>query len=148
MIVQKAHKRLLIIRKLYEFDVATNDLVHIYTMYVRSVLEFNCCVWHFSITEEEKHQIERVQKIALKLILKDKYTSYQQALQLTNLNTLEERRAMLCRRFALKCVKNPQTASMFPLDHTRHKNKYKVTFAKNSRLLHSAIPQMQRILNS
>ena len=148
LIVQNAHKRLLIIRKLYEFDVATNDLVHIYTMYVRSVLEFNCCVWHFSITEEEKHQIERVQKIALKLILKDKYTSYQQALQLTNLNTLEDRRAMLCRRFALKCVKNPRTASMFPLDHTRHKNKYKVTFAKNSRLLHSAIPQMQRILNS
>ena len=147
-IVKKAYQRLEIIRKLYEFNIPINDLVQIYTIYVRSILEFNCCVWHFNITKEESSEIERVQKIALKLILKGQYLSYQQALDQTKLCTLENRRVMLCKRFAIKSAKNKATTRMFPLDNTRHSNKYKVTFARSSRLLNSAIPQMQRILNS
>ena len=148
LIVQKAYKRLQILRKLYEFAVPVPDLVHIYTLYVRSILEFNSCVWHFSITEEETETIERVQKVALKLILKDQYVSYEKSLQITNLTTLKIRREILCKRFAVKCTKNQRTANMFPLDTTRHSNKFKVNFARNGRLLHSAIPQMQRMLNS
>ena len=147
-LVQKSYKRLEILRKLYEFNVPITDLVHIYTLYVRSILEFNCCVWHFSITVEESEEIERVQKIALKLILRNKYLSYKHALQMTDLETLEERRLMLCQRFAVKTSKNAKTNSIFPLDTTKHSNKYKVTFARTDRLLYSAVPQMQRILNT
>ena len=100
------------------------------------------------ITREETHDIERVQKNSLRLILKEKYISYENALEATDLQTLEARRQDLCKRFAVKCVKNERTSEMFPLDLTRHRNKYKVMFAKNERLLNSAIPQMQRILNS
>ena len=85
---------------------------------------------------------------SLRLILKENYISYENALEATNLQTLETRRQDLCKRFAVKCAKNQRTSEMFPLDLTRHSNKYKVTFAKNERLLNSAIPQMQRILNS
>ena len=147
-IIQKAYKRLQIIKKLYEFDVPTNDLVNIYTLYVRSVLEFNSCVWHFNITKEESHDIERVQRNSLKLILKEQYKTYENALEVTKLESLEVRRSILCKRFALKCIKNPKTSDMFPIDYTRHSNKFQITFARNSRLLNSAIPQMQRMLNS
>ena len=47
-LVRKSYKRLEILRKLYEFDVPITDLIHIYTLYVRSVLEFNCCVCIFT----------------------------------------------------------------------------------------------------
>ena len=147
-LIKKAYSRLQIVRKLYEFDVPVTDLVHVYTLYVRSILEFNCCVWHFSITKEESNDIERVQKNALRIILKKNYVSYEHALSQTQLQSLEERRLILCQNFANKCVKNPKTADMFPLDQTRHSNRYQVTFAKNSRLLNSAISQMQRILNN
>ena len=147
-IIKKAYKRLEIIRKLYEFNVPIPDLVNIYTLYVRSVLEFNCCVWHFNITQEESLNIERVQKNSLRLILKENYISYENALNITNLQTLEKRRLNLCKRFAVKCTKDKRTSGMFPLDLTRHSNKYQVMFARNERLLNSAIPQMQRILNS
>ena len=147
-IVRKAYKRLEIVRKLYSFNVPTMDLVHIYILYVRSVLEFNCCVWHYSLTVEQRYEIERVQKVACKIILKKDYISYEKSLEDLNLQTLEDRRNTLCKRFAQKCVKGPsQISNMFPLDETRHSNRYKVTFARNSRLLHSAIPQMQRVLN-
>ena len=148
-IVRKAYQRLEIVKKLYTFTVPTEDLVHIYTLYVRSVLEFNCCVWHFNLTVEDQQEIERVQKIACKIILKTNYTSYSNALVTLNLQTLHDRRQELCERFAKKCVKGPpQVADMFPRDYTKHSNKFIVTFARHDRLLYSAIPQMQRLLNN
>ena len=116
-------------------------------MYVRSTLELNCCVWHFSITQAESDDLERVQKIACKIILKDDYISYEQATNTLNLQTLKERRNMLCNRFAKNCLKHEKTKGMFPLNTNSSKDKYKVQFARNSRLRDSAIPQMQRLLN-
>ena len=130
-------------------NIPVKDLVHIYTLYVRSILEFNCCVWHFSITMEERTLLERVQKTACKIILKQKYITYESALRELGLQNLDDRRLELCKRFAKKCVKGPpQIAEMFPRDNTRHSNQFSVTFARTDRLLHSAIPQMQRLLNN
>ena len=123
------------------------DLVHIYTLYVRSVLEFNCCVWHFSLTKAQEEELERVQKIACRIILKDQYLSYKNALQTLKLENLSQRRTKLCKKFALNSLKFAKSKDMFPLDKGRNKNKFKVDFARHSRLLNSAIPQMQRLLN-
>ena len=147
-LILKAYKRMEILRKLYSFNVPVHDLVHIYILYIRSVLEFNCCVWHFGLTKEEICDLERVQKTACKIILKQEYEDYESALSQLNLQNLNDRRAILCKRFTEKCVKNERTKAMFPLDTTRHSNKYLVTFARNDRLLYSSIPQMQRILNA
>ena len=148
-IVRKAYQRLEIIKKLYTFNIPIRDLVHIYILYVRSILEFNCCVWHFSITVDERTLLERVQKTACKIILKEKYITYESALSELGLQNLDDRRLELCKRFAKKCVNGPkQVAEMFPKDYTRHSNKFSVSFARTDRLLHSAIPQMQRLLNS
>ena len=149
-LTRKGYQRLEIIRKLYEFNVPIKDLVLIYTMYVRSILEFNCRVWHFSLTIAQSEDLERVQKIACKIILKDQYISYDTARYSLNIETLEERRLMLCKRFATNCLKYEKTKNMFPLNtdpKSRHSEKYQVKFARNSRLLYSAIPQMQRLLN-
>ena len=47
-----------ILKKLYEFNVPVPDLVHIYILYVRSILEFNSCVWHFNITQGQGNDID------------------------------------------------------------------------------------------
>ena len=36
---------------MYEFYSPEVDIVQIYTLYFRSILEFNSCVWHFNITQ-------------------------------------------------------------------------------------------------
>ena len=68
MLTKKGYQRMTILRNLYEFDIPVEDLVMIYSLYIRSILEFNSNVWFSSITEEEKDDIERVQKIACKII--------------------------------------------------------------------------------
>ena len=151
-IVKKAYKRMSILTNLFDFAVPREELVDIYILYIRSVVEQSSTVWHSSLTKGEKSDLERVQKVALKIILRDQYTSYESALQLVNLKTLGERRSNLCLTFAKKCIKNEKTSDIFPLNDalrtTRVSEKYEVTKANTDRLAKSAIPYMQRLLNS
>jgi hypothetical protein len=143
---------MIILHKLCSFSMPDCELVDIYVLYLRSILEQSCQVWHYAITEEESSDLERVQKVACKVILGSRYTDYQSALETLNLNRLDERRTSLCLRFAKKCLRFEQTKDMFPLNteyqvNTRDAPKYKVKFASTGRLRDSAIPQLQRALN-
>ena len=106
-IVRQAYKRMTILRKLFEFSVPIEDLVEIYTLYIRSVVESSAVVWHSSITEGQRMEIERIQKVALRIIMKDDYTCYKDALEIAALPTLNDRRNQLCKTFDVKCTKNP-----------------------------------------
>ena len=64
MIVKKAYQRMIILHKLYSFNVPDKEITTIYILYIRSILEQSCQVWHYSITVEEQTDIERVQKVA------------------------------------------------------------------------------------
>ena len=139
-----------ILRKLHHFDIPLEDLVMIYNMYVRSVLEYNSNVWFSSLTNEERENIERVQRVACKIILKEDYINYNEALKMLNLQTLSDRRQMLAGRFANKCVKNERFCNLFPLaknTKTRSNDKYAEMFSDTCRLKDSSLPAMRRILN-
>ena len=139
------------LRKQYQFDISTEDLVLMYTFYLRSVLEFNSNVWFASISNEEREDIDRVQRVACTIILKDKYSGYQQALDSLNLQSLSDRRQLLAKRFALKCAKSEKFNDLFPLNqndtYLRDWGKYKVKLSRTGRLQESAIPAMQKLLN-
>ena len=75
-IVKRANSRM---RMLHKFSVPMEDLITIFILYyIRSVLKQSCQVWHSSLTFENLTDIERVQKNALKILLKDNYISYEQ----------------------------------------------------------------------
>ena len=95
MLVKKAYQRMIILHQLYSFKIEESELVNIYILYIKSILEHSCQVWHFTITEEEISDLERVQKVACKIILKDDYTSYEQALEELHLDTLNDRKNIL-----------------------------------------------------
>ena len=97
--------------------------------------------------------MERVQKCTLKILLKNKYTNYQNALNTLNLLTLDERREQLLFELSKKCCKNPKMTTLFsqnrkihPMD-TRKQEKINVTHANTSRFCNSPVIAMQNILN-
>ena len=152
-IVKRANARMRMLHKLVEFSVPVDDLINIFILYSRSVLEQSCQVWHSSLTFENLTDIERVQKNALKIILKEDYISYEHALTKVGLECLVERREKLCLKFARACLKNANVKDMFPLNDAvdqdiRQRDKYKVAFARTGRLKDSSIPYMQRLLNA
>ena len=154
-LVKKANARMRLLHKLIEFGVPKEDLKTIYFLFIRSCLEQSCQVWHSSLTLENLTDLERVQKNALRIILKDQYESYDKALELMELESLYDRREDLCLSFAKKCTKskNFEIKNMFPINKshstadTRKREKYHVEMAHTGRFKNSAIPYMQRLLN-
>ena len=139
--------------KLKYVGVPRSDLVHIYILYIRSVLEYCSVVWHSTLTEEQSQCIEKVQKTCLKIILGKEYVSYDVALKECSLETLISRREQRCLTFALKCLLHPRHARMFPVNsnidkNTRRREHFKVNKSRTSSYKNSAIPYLQRMLNS
>ena len=153
VLVKKAYMRMEMLRRLSNFSPTIEDMKHIYILYIRSVLEQSCVVWHSALTEDNSDELERVQKSALKLMLGNRYENYENALELVNLEKLKDRRERLCLIFAKKCLQNEKTADMFPKNkhksnmQTRKPEEFKVNHANTDRYKNSAIPYMQRLLN-
>ena len=150
-LVKKANARMLILHNLVPFCLPIKELVDIYILYIRSVVEYSAVVWHSSLNQDDSNALERVQKTALRIILQDQYINYNHALKLLDLPSLARRRELLCFKFATQCIKNEKMADMFPLKsklvNTRVHEKYYVTPAFTDRLKYSSIPYMQRLLN-
>ena len=100
--------------KVASFGAPLEDLKTIYILYVRSILEQSAVVWHSSLTEENKTDLERVQKSAIKVMLQDKYTGYKNGLSQLGLDNLGSRRTNLCLDFAKNALKVKKCATRFP----------------------------------
>ena len=151
-LIQKVNKRMLLLKKALSFGATRPEMVHLWIIYCRSVLEQSAVVWSSSLTEENKIDLERTQKVFAKLILKNKYQDYETALLELNLQTLEQRRNELELTFAKQCIKNNKLSNLFPVNEkaaieTRHHEKYKVSKANTNRMKNSAVVSMQNLLN-
>ena len=152
-LVKKANARMELLRKMSHFKPTMEDMKTVHTTYIRSVLEQSCVVWHSSLTQHNRNDLERVQKNALRIILGNKYISYKNALEITQLKTLDMRREELSLKFAKNCLKIEHTKKLFPLNNktteikTRNEEKYQVLHANTNRLKYSTVPFLQRILN-
>ena len=107
-IVRKANASMGILRKAASFGASRDDMKTLYIAYVRSHLEQSAVVWHSGLTIQNIHDLERVQKSAVRLIMGGQYENYKKSLSLLKLQTLETRRKELCLNFAKKMFENPQ----------------------------------------
>ena len=56
------------------------DMLVIFQIYIRPILEYACAVWDPELTKHQSQQIERVQKRTVKIILGNAYIDYKYAL--------------------------------------------------------------------
>ena len=140
--------------KLKYVGVCTEDLIDIYVLFIKSIVEYCAVVWHSSLTVELVGNLERVQKICLKVILGENYVNYSAALEMCNLESLFARREKRCLSFAQKCIKHPLHRRLFPLNksncHNKHNSRelFEVNFGRTTTYKESTIPYLQRILNT
>ena len=150
----KAYARMELVRKLSGFGAPISDLKTVYMAFVRCHCEASCNVWHSGLTLQEENDLERVQKVALKIILKDKYKNYNNALNILDLETLKDRRIQLCLAFAKKCLGNPKMKHLFPPNNKTHTmdprsyEHFQVLHANTERMKNSPIVYMQNLLNT
>ena len=153
LLVKKANARMQLLRKCASFSKDKDELKNIYILFIRSILEQSCVLWHSSLTQEDSNNLERVQKSAVKVILNDEFEEYELGLQNLNLQTLHDRRITLCGNFALQSTTHERLFSMFPKNEKeinseiRNPEHFKVNMALTERYKNSSIPYMQRLLN-
>ena len=95
--------------------------------------------------------IERVQKVAFKIILNHSYKSYNNALKTLDQETLYQRRVNICKKFASKNIKSEFSLFEKHPHHpnTRSKPKIAKEFKCNTtRYSKSSLPFLSKLLNT
>ena len=131
----------------------TKILKQIYLTWIRNNVEFGAVVWHSSLTQEDNLKLERIQKIAVRVIMGTRYTTYDEGLNKLKLDTLHERRRKICLKFAKNSLKLEQFSKLLPVTNNEHSmrkrngNKFVTNQHLTERYKMSTIPYLQRILN-
>ena len=149
-IIKKCYMRLQLLRVVASFGADTQVMKLIYMQYIRVILEGSCQVWSGALTVKNKRDLERVQKISLKIILPN--MSYNQSLTHLNLETLEIRRKALTVRFAKNARNHPKLKHLFTPNsriHTMQLRKQKTFIyqAYTRRYSNSPVVYMKKLLN-
>ena len=152
-ICKKAYKNLWAMRRMKKFGLDSFTLVDYYMKEVRVHLELAVPVWHSGLNIKLTADIERVQRIAVKIILEDESIRYSRACTMLGLKPLNIRRVELCERFAAKTAKNGRHKDLFKLvkdggQETRNnKEKFREHACKKKRFFNSPLPFLTRALN-
>ena len=148
-IISKARKRLYSLSQLKRANVGMKELVLFFTTCIRPILEYASPVFHNSLTNYLRQDLERIQKRALRIILP--WTSYEGALQSTGLERLSHRRDILSNKLfdAIITDDNHKLFTLLPpcnetVNMTlRSSHRFNVTFQtnrfKNSFIIHNAL---------
>ena len=125
-------------------------LLDLYYKHVRSIVEYASPAWSSMITDENKNEIERVQKCAFYIIFGP--NSYQKTLKNNNIISLQERRVKLAEKFAKKCADSPTFSTWFNKKEQRINTRNPLTYyevpARCNRWMSSPIPYMTKALNN
>ena len=151
--IGNANKKLWLLIRFKRLGATQLQLLTLYHLKIRCLLEFAAPAFHGSLTGEQSRALENVQKKAFAIILGSGYKSYSQALKYLSQEELRLRRLKLCTTFAKKCTLHPRHTDMFKINcrytyNSRNKQKYLEPKCKTTRYYNSAIPFLTRLLNT
>ena len=139
--IKKAYSRIPLLTKLKYVGMKTEDLLSIYTLFIRSCLEYCSVVFHSSLTTQQSEMLERAQRVCLRVLLGEMFIDYKSSLEMCSLNTLSALRERQCAVFGLKALKHPTHKQLFSISKQYYQNthnirnpeKYHVNFAHGTK---------------
>ena len=151
-ITMKASRRIYLLKQLKRAGIDRKSLILFYCTCIRSVLEYAYQALHTNLPAYLSDQIERVQKIVLKILFPE--VSYSKALEDADLKTLFRRREELCSSLFKQIVESDQhkLAGLLPAhnDSERYNFRTRRMFSipnlktkrfRNTFIMHFAIKQ-------
>lgn len=128
------------------------ELYKMYCVFVRSVIETNCVVYHSMLTRFQSNEIEKMQKRVLRLCFGFN-THYADSCETWNISRLDERRQQAQEKFVQKALQNPRFKRKWFVEREaiqndlRWRKPYVEKKARTSKYYHSPLLTMQRIAN-
>jgi hypothetical protein len=132
-ICSKAAKRLHFLKLLKRSGLSNHDLLYYYSAVIRPVLEYGCVIWNSSLTNEQTHQLDTIQRRAAKIIGSSESSG--------NLTPLKQRREAQTKCFfeslqqPTSCLHDilPSKRDQLVTDRLRHAKTYPVPTARTER---------------
>ena len=154
-ICKKASSKLWLLRRMNIMGLDYLTILDYYIKEVRSHLELAVPAWHSNLTLALSADIERVQRMAVGIILGTFEYSYEISCTLLGIEPLYLRRITLCTNFAKKTAFSPHSRHkdlfLKPVNHhdTRVKNTKFIEHSWNrERFYKSPLPFLTRLLNN
>lgn len=144
---KKGYTRLWMLRNLKKHGACQADLLDVYIKQCRCMLELAVPVWNPAISKSEISQIERVQKTALAVILGKNYNSYEEALDVLKLSSLEDRRLEICKTFARKSQQHEKFQNWYTYSDEPSVETFKPVPYRTLRYKKSPLPYLTDLLN-
>ena len=152
-LVAKANRSIFILFRARKFGFNIQSLHTLYQWYIRTGLEYAAPVWHSSLTQRDSDRLERIQKRCFRIILNQRYISYENALQQLDAASLD-RRTDLTVRFGRGLLRSPTYRHWLPPTMaqvhgraTRHGQRLRTVICRTERYRKSTIPYIVRKLN-
>ena len=111
--VTRAMSKMWLLRRMKLLNLEPQLIFDYFTKEVRPLVEQGVVDWNSGLTKAQRSDLERIQKVALKIILGDEYTSYDNACNYFNIGELNDRRLQLCTNFAVKLFKSDRRPEFF-----------------------------------
>ena len=151
-ICKKAYKNLWTLRRMKTLGLDSFTMLDYYMKEVRVHLELAVPVWHSGLTQKLSADIERVQRVAVGILINN--APYANACATLGLKPLSIRRLELCQRFAVNTASDKSRHSdLFKLvrngarEAKSDKRLYREHMCKKSRFYNSPLPFLTRTLN-
>ena len=114
-IYKKAMSKMWLLRRMKILHLEPKIILDYYLKEIRVLAEQGVVIWNSGLTKGQINELEKIQKVALKIILGNKYQSYKEACKLFDIKLLSERRLDLCTNFAIKLFKSDRCKQFFTL---------------------------------
>ena len=146
---KKCFTKMWSIRRMKEIGASTEEMLDVFSLQIRCLTEMGCPAWNGSTTIKDKNKLEAIQKTALRIILGDKYGSYQKALETLKLHQLDKRRELISKRFARNIERSPKFSNWLTKAPrtNRYTKKYYVPKARTTIYQKSPLFYLTNLLN-
>ena len=150
-IYNKAMSKMWLLRRMMKLNLEPNIVCDYYIKEIRVLAEQAVAIWNSGLTKGQVNDPEKIQKVALKIILGDDYSSYDMACNSFNLKTLSERRLDLCTNFAVQLFKSNRSEQFFSHSNrqveTRHEDPVLVKKCNTVRCYNAPHNYLARLVN-
>ena len=112
-IYKKSMGRMWLLRRMKNLNLEPDLIFDYYLKEIRPLTEQGVVVWNSGLTISQVSKLERIQKVALTIILGAKYSNYEVACKYFNISKLSSRREQLCANYAVKLYLSPRCDEFF-----------------------------------
>ena len=138
----KAISKMWLLRRMKRIKMDPQLIFDYYIKEVRVLAEQGVVIWNSGLTKGQINDLEKIQKVAFKIILGDDYRSYDAACTFFNVTHLTDRRLQLCTSYALKLFQSDRSSEYFthhnPIMQTRQESQLVVENKVNTKRCYNA----------